>query len=153
VIWSHDIGEPTLGGRHAEGLVGGSDQPARESDPLGVIGIEEGVGRTSRQHGRQLPCQVDGVADAGVHALAPSRAVDVSRIPQQKAAALAEVVRHPMVHVIGREPVYLFDLELQIVYGARAHVREGKPVEILVLLFTHRADQPGSPRWGQREDR
>ena len=70
--------------------------------------------RPAVQHGGELPGEVHGVADAGVHALAADRAVDVRGVAEQEGAALAEVLRHAVVHAVGREPVHLLDLDLQV---------------------------------------
>ena len=43
--------------------------------------------RASAEHGGELPGEIHGIADAGVHALAADRAVNVGGIAQQKRAA------------------------------------------------------------------
>ena len=63
--------------------------------------------RAAGQDRRQLPGEIDRVADAGVHALAAGRAVDVRGVAEQEGAAVAEMLGHPVMHVIGREPVHL----------------------------------------------
>ena len=53
---------------------------------------------------RQLPGQVVGVLQAGVHALRADRAVDVRRVAEQEAAAVAEARRAAVVDAVGGEP-------------------------------------------------
>ena len=85
----------SFGGGHTENLVGGLDQLAGEGNPLGLITVEQFLGRILFQHRRELPGQVDGIADPGVHALAARGAVNMRRIAEQQGAALTEVVRSP----------------------------------------------------------
>ena len=91
--------------------IGRRDQPSRERDALGLVGVEEHAIGATAQHGRQLPRQVHGVADAGVHPLAADGAVDVRRIAEQERAAAAEMIGDAMVHAVGREPVHAVDLD------------------------------------------
>ena len=105
--------EPSLAGRECEGAIGGRDQPAGEADPLGLIAVEQALGGAAVQHRRELPGQIDRVADAGVHSLPAGGAVDVRGVAEQKGAALAETLRHAVVHAIGREPVDLPDSTLR----------------------------------------
>ena len=75
---------------HREGAIGRRDQAPREGDALGLVGVEQrGVG-ASVQHRGELPGEVHGVADAGVHPLAADGAVDVRGVAEQEGAALAE---------------------------------------------------------------
>ena len=104
---AHDIGDPPLGGREAEDAIGGRDQPPRKADPLGLIAIEQSVGCATGQDRREFPGEIDGVADPGIHALAAGRTVDVRGVAEQEGATFAEMLGHPVMHMIGREPVDL----------------------------------------------
>ena len=44
---AHDVREPAFGGGEAEDAVGGRDQPPREADPLGLVAVEQVVGRAA----------------------------------------------------------------------------------------------------------
>ena len=90
---AHEVGEPALGSGEAENAIGGRDQPARKSDPFGLIAVEQHVGRAAREHRRQFPGEIDGVADAGVHALAAGRAMDMRRVADAGRRGLCGNVR------------------------------------------------------------
>jgi hypothetical protein len=47
------------------------------------------------EHRGKLPGEIDGIPDAGVHALAANGTVDMGGIAEQKGAAFAEMPRHP----------------------------------------------------------
>jgi len=121
---AHDIGDPALGGGEAEEAIGGRDQPPCEPDPLSLIGIEQLVGRAAGHHGGKLPGEVDGIANPGIHALSAGRAVNMRGVAKQQRPPLAEMFGNPVMHMIGRKPVDLFHLHLEVADGATADVRE-----------------------------
>src|SRR5262249_18858363 len=88
-----DSGKLALGGRQHEYPVRSLHEPARECDALLFVAVEQRVGRIARNRLLQLPCEIDGVADASVHALPTSGAVDVRRVAEQECAAFAEMLR------------------------------------------------------------
>ena len=76
----------------------------------------------SSQNRRQLPGEIDRITYPGVHPLTARRTVDVRGIAQQESAVLPEMLGHPVMNVVGREPIYLLDLHLDIVNCPVAYV-------------------------------
>src|SRR6516164_655261 len=111
---AQDVGYAALGGRESEDAVGGRDQPAREANALGFIAVEQGIRGTSADNGCEFPRQVDGIANAGIHALAAGRTVDMRGIADKERAALAEMLCDPVMDMVGREPVDPLDPYLQM---------------------------------------
>ena len=52
----------------------------RVGDALRLVAVEQRLGCVAGQHGLQLPGEIDGVADAGIHALAAGGTMDMRRI-------------------------------------------------------------------------
>ena len=140
-----DVGDPALGGDEAEHAIGGRDQPPGKADPFRLVAVEQLVGRMAGQNRRQLPGKIDGVADSGVHALTAGGAVDMGRIAEQEGAALAEMLRHPVMDVIGRKPVHLLDVDLEVLDRPVADVFELERIGMVGALVAHGSDQAGSP--------
>ena len=68
----------------ARGEVGAAQDVPRDGVALGFVGVEQARrGEPSRRQ-RQLPAKVEGVLDAGVHALPPNGAVDVGGVAGQE---------------------------------------------------------------------
>ena len=88
--------------------------------------VSSSLGSAPVEDGGELPGEVHGVADAGVHPLAADRAVDVGGVSQQERASFPELRRHPVVDVIGREPVRPVDRELEVPGHALPDVLEGQ---------------------------
>ena len=103
---------------------------------------------------RELPGEVDasGIADAGVHALAAGRAMDMRRVAQQEGAAVTEMLRHAMVHVIGREPVHLPHLHLEVLDRVAADILERERIGMVGPFVPHGADQARAPLAGHGKD-
>ena len=57
-------------------------QTASECNPLRLVGGQQRCWRIALEYSGQFPGQIDGIADAGVHALSTHRAMDVRSIPQ-----------------------------------------------------------------------
>ena len=77
-------------------------QPVAQADrpALALVGLEQAFRRPALERGRELPAEIDGIADAGVHAVATGRDVLVRRIARQEdAAALVALGQQEM-----REP-------------------------------------------------
>jgi hypothetical protein len=88
--------------------------------------------------------------------------VDVSRIAEQEGAALAEMLGHPVMNMVGRKPVHLLDVDLEIRDRPVADVFELKRIGMIGALVAYGSDQArsalgsGSPiqlvnggaRWG-----
>ncbi len=85
--------------------------------------------------------------------LAAGRAVDMSRIPQQEHAAVAEVLRDPVMHAIGREPVDLAHLNLHVRDRVRAHIFKLQTFRMRGALVANGADQSRAPGALQRKHR
>jgi hypothetical protein len=73
-------------------------------------------------------------------------------VTEQKGATLAEVLRHPMMHVIGREPIHLVDLDLKVVDRAAADVLEPERIGLIGAFVPHGSDQTSPAFAGQGED-
>ena len=50
--------------------------------------------------------------------------MDVRRIAEQERATFAEMLRYPMVHVIGRKPVHFLDVNFEVLDRPVADVFE-----------------------------
>ncbi len=75
-------------GRHRECPIGEPHHEPPDRAALGVVGIQQGrIGHTAADQG-ELPAQVPGILDTGVHALGAGRAVDVGGIAGQEDAAV-----------------------------------------------------------------
>ncbi len=72
-----DAGELSLGCRKGEYLIRSFDQAACKSDALDLIAIQQPIRRAAPKYRFQLPGEIDGVADARVHALSSRRAMDM----------------------------------------------------------------------------
>ncbi len=139
-------GDNASPGHQDEYAIGGGDQPPGKGDPLRLVGIEQAGRRGFLQHGGKLPRKVHGVADAGVHPLATDRAVDVRRISQQKRASSAEVVRDAVMDPIGREPIQLHDVELEVLDRLALHVVERQLAGFAARQVAHGSDQAQAAR-------
>src|SRR4030095_329732 len=75
----------------------------------------------------QLPCQVVGILEAGVHALSTHGAMNMRGISQQEAASVAESFGAAVKDAVGREPVARLERQPRssLVLKRRNHVREG----------------------------
>ena len=94
-----------------ENAVGRRDEASRERDALWLVAIEDAGPRPPSQHRRQLPREVHGVADAGVHSLPAHRAVDMRCIAEQEGAPLPKARRDPVMHVVGRKPIHASNVD------------------------------------------
>jgi hypothetical protein len=104
---------PPFGGGQAEHAIGRRHQAPGKVDTFALVGVQQTVRRATGQNGCKFPGEIDGVADAGVHALAAGRAMDMRGVAEQESATLTEVLRHPMMDVISREPIHLIDRTLR----------------------------------------
>src|SRR5205814_7716517 len=103
------------------------------------------------QHRGNLPRQVHGVADTGVHPLSTDRAVDVGGVAEEERAPVPKMKRNAMVHAIGREPVNLLDVELEVLEGFASHVLEVEFVVIALWKIVDGSDQTDSSRLLKRK--
>ncbi len=112
------VGESLLGGRavalaqraHHVAQAGGAvvQDVAGDGAALVLVGVEQGrVGAV--EEGGELPAEVVGVLDAGVHALAASRGVDVRRVACQEDAPGAVVVGQDYVDPMEGVPFRVLD--------------------------------------------
>ena len=63
----------------------------READSLRLVSRKQRLIRIAPQHRRQLPGEIDGVTDTGIHSLTADRAVNVCGIAEQEHATPTEV--------------------------------------------------------------
>src|SRR5579872_889247 len=105
-----------------ESAIGGRNKRTRERDALQLVAVENRLSGAVLQHLRQLPAEIDRIADSGVHALAAGGAVNMARIAEQKSAAYAEAVSNPVVDAIRRKPVDLFYSYVEERFDVRPHI-------------------------------
>ncbi len=83
---------------------GAADDFLADGPALGVVaGEQAGVGRARAGQG-ELPGQVPGVLDAGVHSLGAGRRVDVGGVPGDEDPAVAVAVHDPVADAEHRGP-------------------------------------------------
>src|SRR5262249_37935817 len=143
------LGDLSLGRCKGEHPVRGLDQAACKSDALGFVAVQQRVGRAARKNRLQFPCEIDRIADAGVHTLSAGWAMRGLGAAEQEGAYLPEVLGHAVVDAIGREPVDFLDLDLEIVDDPPADILELEPISMLGAFASHRADQPRTSFSGQ----
>lgn len=122
---ANEGGENTAAGDAGEGAVGGGNEGASEGEALRLIAIEDFGSGAARNDRGEFPRQINGVTDAGVHALTAGGAVDMAGVAADKGVVDAEVVGDAMVDFIGREPIHLVDANVGHVFGDAANVLEG----------------------------
>ena len=71
-----------------------------------------------------LPGQIDRIADAGIHSLPASGAVDVPGVAGDEHSAAAEALRDPMVDLVRGEPVDFADVDTEQVLDMGAKILE-----------------------------
>ncbi len=146
---ARQVGHRAVGGGEAEHPVGGGHQAPGELHAFGGVGFQQALGTLAAQYRCQFPGQVDGVADPGVHALAAGRAVHVGGVPEEEHPAGAKLLGHPVMHLVGGEPVDLGHLDLELAHGALADILEAQVLRVLGTLVAHRADQPCAAALGR----
>src|ERR1700730_7895557 len=147
-----DIGDLSLGGCETDYTIGGRDQPPRKADPLGLIRVEQVVARAAGDNRCKLPGKINGVADPGIHALSAGRAVDVRRVAEQEYSPFTEMFRYQVMHVIGRKPVDLLDVDLEVADRPVADVFKRQRIGTAGTLVAYRSDQARLSLSGQRKD-
>src|SRR5207253_5345322 len=100
--------------------------------------------------GSQLPREIHGVADAGVHALSAYGTVNVCGIAEQERVVFAEMIGDSMVHIVSREPVHALNVDTHPIDYALADVVPGK-IFMSWLGFAYGADEPRMSYAPQRE--
>ena len=116
---AEQAGEAAVGDDQPERPVGGVQQAARDRDALVRVGIEQGRRGPALDDERQLPGQVVGVLQAGVHALRADRAVDVGGVAEQEAAAVAEARGAAVMDAVGGEPAAGLERQAGAGFGAQ----------------------------------
>ncbi len=74
-------------------------------------------------------------------------------IAEQKRPAVSKVLGHAVMHAVGGEPVYVFDVHFQLLDGAAADVDKLQGFGTLGAFVTHRADQSRAAFAGQWKHR
>ena len=74
------------------------------------------------------------------------------RVAEQERSPFSEMLRHPMMHVIGRKPVDHPDLHLEVVDRPVADVTKRQRIGAVGALVAYRPDQACFSFSGQRED-
>src|SRR6185437_15432977 len=127
------------------------NQLSGETNAFGFVAVEQRVRCPAFHDRRQLPGKVDGVANPGVHALTAGRAVDMRGITAEEGASLAEMLRHPVMHVIGRKPVDMGYRQLHLPDRMAFDIVERQRFRATGALITNRADQARTSFAGERE--
>ena len=104
------------------------------------------------QHVGDFPGKVDGIADAGVHALATHWTVDVRRVAKQKGTLLAELVGDSVVDVVCREPMHAFDIDAHPLNHVLTHIVPCQVVALVLGVRAHRANETRTPIILERKD-
>src|SRR5829696_3343700 len=94
-------------------------------------------------HIGNLPREIHGIADSGIHALAAHGTVDVCRVAKQEGAPLAKAIGDAMVHAIGRKPADALNLDGHPLEGTLAHVVPGQVSALTSVIGTHRPNETG----------
>src|SRR3981081_2505467 len=149
---AHDVGDPPLRGHEAEYAIGCRDQLPGEADPFGFIAVKQIVAGTAGENCCKVPGEIEGVANPGIHALSAGRAVDVRCVGGQEGSSFAEMLGHPMMHMIGRKPIDLLDLAFEVVDLPVADVFKRQRIGAVGSLVAYRSDQARSSSSGPRED-
>ena len=103
-LGAEQAGKPAVGDDQPERPVGRVQQPSRDRDALFLVGIEQRRAGLTLDDERELPGQVVGILQAGVHALRADRAVDVRGVAEQEAAAVAEARGASVMDAVGGKP-------------------------------------------------
>src|SRR6266851_686245 len=146
-------GEPPAPRHELEDAVGRRDEAPREADPLRLVSVENALRRALAQDRRELPREVDGVADARVHSLPTDRAVDVGGVAEEEDAPAPETSRHSVMDPVGREPLHSRDVDAHPLQEPLAHIVPARFHALLLHIGTDGADQPCAPLVCEREDR
>src|SRR5215470_8586660 len=133
---AHYVGNSAISRREREDPVSGLDQTLGEGDALALIGVEQCIRCAARKYGFEFPGEIDGVADPCIHALPAGRAMNVCRIAEQKRAPFPEMLRYTVMNMIGREPVYFFDFDFEVLDDPTADVLELERVGPIGAIVT-----------------
>ena len=74
------------------------------------------------------------------------------RVTEQKSSAFPEMLRHAVMHVVGRKPVHILDPELEMLDRSRAHTIELKSFRVFGTLVSHGPNQAGPALAGERKN-
>ena len=95
-LCAEQAGERVVGHYQPERPIGRVQQLLRDRDALFLVRIEQRHACSTIDDQREVPSQIVGILQPGVHALRADRAVDVCRVAKQEAAAVAESRGAPM---------------------------------------------------------
>ncbi len=118
----HHPGHRAGRGHRRENPVGRGDETLGKRDPFGLVRVQKCRRRPVAKHGGNLPGQIYGIADPGIHALTTDWAMNVRRVAGQKNVGFAKYGGHPVVHAIRREPIDGRYLEVEPVDHVLAYI-------------------------------
>ena len=72
-------------------------------------------------------------------------------IAEQEGASPPEMLRHPVVHAVGREPVHLADPHFKMTDRPAADIFEFERLRVLGAVVSYSPDQPCAALAGQRK--
>ena len=150
---AHKPGNPALAHDHL-------GEPARrlqhilgDRSSLGLVGVEQAVAGAAADDECELPGQVLGVADSGVHTLTTERAVDVRGVAGQQDASASVGIGKTTLDPEGRRPLHGADRSARL--GAPDAHRGNSTIPSLLWLVAElrrsRRHQPPKIVSGQRE--
>jgi hypothetical protein len=68
--------------------------------------------------------------------------MDMSRVAEQEGASFPEMLRHAVVDVIGRKPVYFFDLDLKTLNDPTTDILKFECISVIGTFVPYRPVAP-----------
>ena len=70
----------------------------------------------------------------------PAGTMDMRRVAEQEGASFPEMLRHAVVDVIGRKPVYFFDLDLKALNDPTTDILKFECISVIGTFVPYRPD-------------
>jgi hypothetical protein len=118
--------------------------------PFRLVAVQQRC-RGPGEHGGQLPAQVVGVLDAGVHALAAGRVAHVGRVARQEHPAVAEPLGQPDIGPPHRRPGQLVQPDGLVAGGRRDLVLQVLQRDVGIGRLHGEGEQVRAGQWHQRD--
>ncbi len=119
-----DFTADTFGNQRREGSIGGRDKGSGEANAFRLVSIQQGRFGAPLNDVRELPAEVDRVADSGIHALTTYGAMDMPRVAQKKALFHAEPFGDAMANTVCREPIHFWNLDGELTLDSVPNILE-----------------------------
>src|SRR5271165_5656984 len=108
-----------IAGRRVTQAIRQRDHVAAHWGALGRVTLEESGSRVAAQRELDLPCQIAGVLDPGVHSLSARRAGNVRGVSGDENAALAVLLDNLVLNPEPCQPRHIADIRIGL--GTAAH--------------------------------